>query len=342
MAPRRRRQQAEDEPDVSGLVTQEELQIALQENRRAMVETLRSEIASLLGPTPSRSDDGQRPSAQTADGSGQLVGTALTSQALSQTDRVPTAYPAVAKPDKFNGEGSWSSYLAQFEVVADANRWTEEQRASYLVSSLRGPAVAILHALSPEERRSFRHLTDALERRFGDCHQRGLFHAELRSRVQLPKETLSELAFDIERKVRVAFADCPQDVVDTVAVGYFIDAIAETDIQQAVRLAGPSGLRAALTRALEVDAARRAAKATQVFARALTSEAHAQSITPESAASLCEVNAVQTVTCWNCGGRGHLRRVCPSAPFPGPGTVRPSSARGSARSRRGPRSGNGN
>ncbi|XP_064473752.1 uncharacterized protein LOC135388254 [Ornithodoros turicata] len=171
--------------------------------------------------------------------------------------RLPTRSAVTAKPDKFNGDIPWSSCLAQFEAVAGANEWSDEQKACHLVSPLRGSALSVLQALPDPERRSFTHLTAALE------------------------------------KVRVVFADCAQDVVDTVAVGYFIDATAHVDVQQAVRLSGPTGLRAALTRALGVDTAKRTARTTQGLSRPVLGEARALAPVSDDDSPTCETASVQ-------------------------------------------------
>ena len=46
----------------------------------------------------------------------------------------------VVHPDKFDCGIGWQDYLTHFELCADLNRWSEEQKAIYLAVSLRGAA----------------------------------------------------------------------------------------------------------------------------------------------------------------------------------------------------------
>ena len=41
-------------------------------------------------------------------------------------------------PDKFDDRSSWSDYVIHFESIATVNHWTEDEKAMYLASHLRG------------------------------------------------------------------------------------------------------------------------------------------------------------------------------------------------------------
>ena len=48
----------------------------------------------------------------------------------------------------------WESYYAQFEIVANINNWNDFQKAAYLATSLKDPALAVLGNLAPEDRQN--------------------------------------------------------------------------------------------------------------------------------------------------------------------------------------------
>lgn len=79
---------------------------------------------------------------------------------------------------------------------------------------------------------SYDKLTAALELRFGDAHKTQLLHGQLHSRVQLSKESLTEFAQEIEGLARKAFANCPVETQDLVAVRQFVEGIADLEIQK--------------------------------------------------------------------------------------------------------------
>lgn len=53
-------------------------------------------------------------------------------------------------------------------------------------------------------------------------------------------ETLTELAFDVERQIMVAFSDCPSAGQDSIVVEYFLNAITDAEVQLQVRISSPS------------------------------------------------------------------------------------------------------
>ncbi|GBN90507.1 hypothetical protein AVEN_67662-1 [Araneus ventricosus] len=67
-------------------------------------------------------------------------------------------------------------------------------------------------------------IENALEARFGDSHLTQFYRTELKTRRQKPGESL--LAADVERLMSLAYAEYPQDVRDSLAAQYFVDATA--------------------------------------------------------------------------------------------------------------------
>ena len=47
----------------------------------------------------------------------------------------------IQKPPSFDGKSRWEPYIAQFEIVAGMNQWNDEQKESYLATSLKGVCI---------------------------------------------------------------------------------------------------------------------------------------------------------------------------------------------------------
>ncbi|GBO07225.1 hypothetical protein AVEN_225114-1 [Araneus ventricosus] len=111
-----------------------------------------------------------------------------------------------------------------------------------LVASLRGRAVEILQGIPSDKLTDLTTIENALEARFGDSHLTQFYRTELKTRQQKPGESLQVLATDVERLMSLAYAECPQDVRDSLAAQYFVDAIRDEDTQHAARFDGCQGL----------------------------------------------------------------------------------------------------
>lgn len=163
-------------------------------------------------------------------------------------------------PREFDGKTSWRTYRLHFEAVARANCWNTELKALYLAPYLRGTALAFFETLQPGIRDDFSSLDMSLGQRFGNEYEQSTAHSELRGRVQKPKESLNELATDVQRLVYLAFPDCPEQAKDRIALAQFIDGIFDVELQQRVRDFAPETLEKALSSAVRVEANRAATR----------------------------------------------------------------------------------
>ncbi|CAB4037020.1 Retrovirus-related Pol poly from transposon 412 [Paramuricea clavata] len=159
----------------------------------------------------------------------------------------------VQKPAVFDGRSSWEAYATQFEIVAEINQWDGPDKAAFLATSLRGPALTVLSNLPSESRVHYPSLLAALESRFGNKRQSELHRMKLRNRVRRRDETLPELAEDIERLARLAYPEAPTEVLETLTKDQFIDALNDDEMRLRVAQARPTTLRAALGIALEIE-----------------------------------------------------------------------------------------
>ncbi|GBM32908.1 hypothetical protein AVEN_13281-1 [Araneus ventricosus] len=139
---------------------------------------------------------------------------------------------------------------SHFDVVSSANGWNNHVKASQLVASLRGSAVP--QRIPSDKLSDLTTIENALEARFGDSHLTQFYRTELKTRRQKPGESLQVLADDVERLMSLAYAECPQDVRDSLAVQYFVDAIRDEDIQHATRLMDAKDLKSSLAYSMRI------------------------------------------------------------------------------------------
>lgn len=169
-------------------------------------------------------------------------------------DQVRSQEKPKVRPATFNGSTAWEDYLAQFELVADINKWSDSMKATYLAVSLTGSAQAVLGDLERSSRTNYAELTSALAARFGTENQQEVFRASLKSRYRQRGETLPELAQAVRRLTRQAYPEAPQQLRETLARDHFLDALNDLEMQWRVHQSRPRTLNDALTFAVESEA----------------------------------------------------------------------------------------
>ncbi|GBN08850.1 hypothetical protein AVEN_267226-1 [Araneus ventricosus] len=119
----------------------------------------------------------------------------------------------------FDGQMSWIVFETQFDVdvVSSAKGWNNRVKAIQLVASLRGSEAEVLQGIPSDKLTDLTTIKNALESRFGDSHLTLFYRTELKTRRQKPGERLQVLAADVERLMSLAYAECPQDVRDSLA-----------------------------------------------------------------------------------------------------------------------------
>ena len=143
----------------------------------------------------------------------------------------------VITPDHFDGTKSWRDYRVHFEVCAEVNNWTEVQKASFLSVSLRGRAQQVLTNLGINKRRNYTELLAALESRFNPANQTLYYRVQLKSKTKADNESLPELAQAIRRLATQAYPDASYDLLETLTLDHFVDALVDTDMRYNPRLA---------------------------------------------------------------------------------------------------------
>ena len=135
------------------------------------------------------------------------------------------------RPSPYNGSTSWKDHKAQFELVADLNRWHKRSKAAYLAVSLSGQAQAVLGDLDKTQRTSYTDLVTALDSRFGASNRTEMFWVSLWSCTRKPEETLPELAQAIQRLRRQAYLSATVSLHKSIAKDQFIEALADPELR---------------------------------------------------------------------------------------------------------------
>ncbi|GBN77944.1 hypothetical protein AVEN_115794-1 [Araneus ventricosus] len=265
---------------------------------------------------------------------------------LSELEDRPINFPAnpdltysrpMVKSLTFDGQTSCTVFKTQFHVVSSANGWNNFVKASQLVTSLRGSEAEVLQGIPSDKLTDLTTIENALEARFGDSHLTQFYRTELKTRRQKPGESLRVLAADVERLMSLAYAECPMDVRESLAVQFFVDAIRNEDTQLCTRLMDFTDLKSALAYSMKCETSKIASKIS-MHARPIRIEDNAGKRKDEKSESLLaalekflEILAAgkksaprrnpnvtcwicykkgHNATCWKCNKKGHLQNEC--------------------------------
>ncbi|GBN46038.1 hypothetical protein AVEN_86405-1 [Araneus ventricosus] len=146
----------------------------------------------------------------------------------------------------------------------------------------------------------------------------------MKTRRQKPGESLQELAADVEQLISLAYAQCPLDVRESLAVQFFVDAIRDEETQLPTRLMDFTDLKLALAYNMKFESATTASKIS-IHARSIVTEDDIWKERDDKFESLLKaleklVNSPAAeqntpprnpnVTCWKCFKKGHVQRTC--------------------------------
>lgn len=160
------------------------------------------------------------------------------------------------KPQLYDGLSDINEYLTQFNIIAEINYWNTETKALHLASSLTGNARSLLSEIDTEYRRDFSHLEKALQNRFGTVNRAEIYRVQLKNRMRLKNETIPELAQNIRKLTRQAYPDANSNLIDTLALDYFIDSLLDSETRLRLRECSPKSIHEAETLAVKMEAHR--------------------------------------------------------------------------------------
>ncbi|KAI5748243.1 hypothetical protein M8J77_023412 [Diaphorina citri] len=241
----------------------------------------------------------------------QVIGQVVQHSPPSLSTVVPErANPARMKLPVFDGQMAWCIFKRQFEAVCACNMWSASEKTTALMLALRGPAADLIQTLSLDSPVTYDELVRALERRFGDEHMQPVYRIQLRNRMQKSGESLQELHADIERLAYLSYSHGNPELLNLMAYDAFVNAIADPELQLAVRLAGKKTTTEALAYALTFEAAKQASRTALPVRRVTFSDEAAHHSTSDRR------NEKDANHCWHCHTRGHSRRDCKKRNYP--------------------------
>ncbi|GFT72357.1 uncharacterized protein TNCV_3609081 [Trichonephila clavipes] len=141
---------------------------------------------------------------------------------------------------------------------------------------------------------------------------------QMKRRLQKTGESLQEYAFEIQKLTILAFSEFSANVRETISLQYFMDGLRDEEIQRAERTADVQDLKSAL----KFEAVTQAS----CIDRHSIQGARMGADVPCESPWLKEINKLRKqiqdllaqpqnlrrrITCWGCGGAGHLRSSCP-------------------------------
>ena len=145
------------------------------------------------------------------------------------------------KAPSFSGEGEL--FLSQFEDVARANGWSEDQQTLHLRAQLQGPAQGCGRGQNKAE------IIEDLRARFGmTCRQAKDRLAMLR---RGPRQSLHDLCTEIVRLVDLGFPSLPRADQDSLVLDNFLRAVGNRALQRHMLAIKPATPREAVIAAEE-------------------------------------------------------------------------------------------
>ena len=146
------------------------------------------------------------------------------------------------RPQNYDGSSDFEEFLCQFEITCEINAWKYKEKSLYLANCLTGVARSLLNELDSDGRRDYDTLIVKLRNRFGSVYQSEIYRTQLKSRTRNKGETIQELAQAIKKLVRQAYPRVNKEVIETLSLDNFIDAITDSDIRMRVRELSPKSL----------------------------------------------------------------------------------------------------
>ena len=135
----------------------------------------------------------------------------------------------LALPEHLQDEDA-RSWFKRFEVCAAANSWDDAKKLLRLPTLLKGRAWAIFDSLGEDSTDTYAHLKTALLQRLSpDTEEDRLAARELLSKRKLQegRESIDEVARDLEKLLDKASPGLPAKVRDTELRFYLINALPE-------------------------------------------------------------------------------------------------------------------
>lgn len=129
-------------------------------------------------------------------------------------------------PEKFE-TGDIVSWLRQFECCANANSWNEDKKLKVLPAFLRGPAAAYYFALSEEEKDTYAHLKDNLQKALCPEVDREKYFAEFEQRLLRPEEDPALFLWSLQESLQKADPSMQENAREILLARQFMRGLPE-------------------------------------------------------------------------------------------------------------------
>lgn len=210
------------------------------------------------------------------------------------------------KPANFDGKTSWTDYKIHFETVAMLNKWTNLTKTMKLIACLQDVALATLGDIDTENLPSYDDLINTLTKRFAPKNQTELYKTQIDSRIRKKGESLTDLAQDIKRLVRLAYPQAHQDIRESLACRSFRDALNDSDLEWALIQGNTDTIDESLNLALKYEAFHLSTK-KPTLRQVSEDDSSGPRRTYESKTYTRNQNKG---VCFYCGKPGHIRLYC--------------------------------
>ena len=243
-------------------------------------------------------------------------------QAVTVQPSVPTMNFSIAPP-LYNGrDGSFSRFKSDFDIFAQINSWTDQDKLLYLPLCLTGLARDAYEALDHNLRNSFSAAVDALRHSFAPM---GVVeaHSRLQALTFDCTEGLEAFLIRFKAAVRAAF---PNDATDPLLLTYFLGCL-PPELRAGVIAAGCDTFQQAVSKTRCLLAARRVtsqppeagicgAEVRRVEEPSVLSQllSRLESLEAKVDGALCaprpSAAPEPSGPCFACGRNGHTRASC--------------------------------
>ncbi|ESO91816.1 hypothetical protein LOTGIDRAFT_163177 [Lottia gigantea] len=142
----------------------------------------------------------------------------------------------------------------KFEMTAEINQWSYEEKAKFLVISLSGKAIDIFGTLRADDVRDYQQLIFALKQKFDPPQLAEMYKVKLRERRRRPNESLSEFASSVRILVNKAYPTNNDIIKEKIAKDHFVQYFGDSQMRMLVSQGRPRDLNTGLHHAMELEA----------------------------------------------------------------------------------------
>ena len=122
--------------------------------------------------------------------------------------------------DTLEGDAeSFTDWIEQLELIAEACRWNSQSKLVNLVTRLRGQAYSFYRSCTADQRANYDTLVAALKERFTPIQIQSVQSSKFHERKQLPAETVDSYAQDLKKLYYRAYAGAQRGSKEAEAMG---------------------------------------------------------------------------------------------------------------------------